>query len=102
MNASKPDKAQDLSRHGQRSSRRCNGTSRVPPPTPVTLPTAPPASTTSLLNFATRQPSNDAPSEVAVRLLRRIKLPPMTARALRDMLRDVIADIDADKPREGS
>jgi hypothetical protein len=52
-----------------------------------------------VLNFGATQRNDTAPAEVSVRMLRRITLRPMTARTLRDMLRDVIADIDADKPR---
>jgi hypothetical protein len=52
-----------------------------------------------VLNFGATQRNDTAPAEVSVRMLRRITLRPMTARTLRDMLRDAIADIDADKPR---
>ena len=55
-----------------------------------------------VLNFGARQRAGGAPAEVTVQLLRRIKLAPLTARALRDMLRDVIADIDADRARAKS
>jgi hypothetical protein len=52
-----------------------------------------------VVNFGVTQRGGESPAEVAVRLQRRITLRPLTARTLRDMLRDVIADIDADKPR---
>src|SRR5579863_3323571 len=52
-----------------------------------------------VLNFGASEQGNEARGEVAVRMQRRITLRPLTARALRDMLRDVIADIDADRPR---
>jgi hypothetical protein len=52
-----------------------------------------------VLNLGVTERHADAPAEVAVRLQRRITLRPLTARNLRDMLRDVIADIDADRPR---
>jgi hypothetical protein len=50
-----------------------------------------------VLNFGATQRPNQA--EVSVKLLRKIALRPQTARTLRDMLRDVIADIDADRLR---
>jgi hypothetical protein len=50
-----------------------------------------------VLNFgATQRPTQ---AELSIRLLRKIALRPQTARTLRDMLRDVIADIDADRLR---
>jgi hypothetical protein len=55
-----------------------------------------------VLNFGATQRSNDMPDEVAVQLLRRIMLRPLTARNLQDMLRSVVADIDADRLRGGS
>jgi hypothetical protein len=50
-----------------------------------------------VLNFGATQRPNQA--EISVKLLRKITLRPQTARTLRDMLRDVIADIDADRLR---
>jgi hypothetical protein len=38
-------------------------------------------------------------SEMSVELIKRFSLRPRTARALRDMLREVIANIDADRQR---
>jgi hypothetical protein len=52
-----------------------------------------------VLNFGATQPPNGASPEMAVTLQRKITLRPQTARTLRDMLRDVIADIDADRMR---
>jgi hypothetical protein len=52
-----------------------------------------------VLNFGATQRRGEVPGEVTVRMQRRITLRPLTARTLRDMLRDVIADIDADRPR---
>ena len=52
-----------------------------------------------VLNFGTtRRPAPDSP-ETTVQLIRKLSLRPQTARTLRDMLRDLIADIDADKAR---
>jgi hypothetical protein len=39
------------------------------------------------------------PRELSVELIKRFSLRPRTARALRDMLREVIANIDADRQR---
>jgi hypothetical protein len=39
------------------------------------------------------------PGEMSVELIKRFSLRPRTARALRDMLREVIANIDADRQR---
>ena len=55
-----------------------------------------------VLNFGATQRKGETPDEVSVHMLRRIALRPMTARTLRDMLRDVIADIDADLARTRS
>jgi hypothetical protein len=52
-----------------------------------------------VLNFGATQRPSEASPEMAVELLRKITLRPQTARTLRDMLRDVIADIDADRMR---
>ncbi len=52
-----------------------------------------------VLNFGATQRSADAPDQVTVCLARRFTMVPMTARALRDMLRDIIAMIDADRQR---
>jgi hypothetical protein len=38
--------------------------------------------------------------EMSVELIKRFSVPPRTARALRDMLREVIANIDADRRRK--
>ncbi len=54
-----------------------------------------------VLNFGTTHRPGDASPELAVTLLRKITLQPQAARTLRDMLRDVIADIDADRMRDG-
>jgi hypothetical protein len=51
-----------------------------------------------VLNFGATQ-RGETPNEVAVRMQRRITLRPLTARNLQDMLRNVIADIDADRSR---
>jgi hypothetical protein len=55
-----------------------------------------------VLNFGATQRDGESPAEVSVRMMRRIALRPLTARTLRDMLRDVIADIDADLARTRS
>jgi hypothetical protein len=52
-----------------------------------------------VLNFGATQRGGEGSAEVSVRMQRRITLRPLTARNLQDMLRSVIADIDADKPR---
>lgn len=52
-----------------------------------------------VLNFGTTQRPSQASPEMTVQLQRKIALRPLTARTLRDMLRDVIADIDADRLR---
>jgi hypothetical protein len=52
-----------------------------------------------VLNFGTTQRPSEASPELSVKLVRKIALRPQTARTLRDMLRDVIADIDADRLR---
>ena len=52
-----------------------------------------------VLNFGITQRPNEASPEMTVKLLRKLTLRPQTARSLRDMLRDVIADIDAEKMR---
>jgi hypothetical protein len=52
-----------------------------------------------VLNFGTTQRPSEASPELSVKLVRKIALRPQTARTLRDMLRDVIADIDADRMR---
>jgi hypothetical protein len=53
------------------------------------------------LNFGITHRPSEASPEIVVTLLRKITLRPQTARTLRDMLRDVIADIDADRMRGG-
>lgn len=52
-----------------------------------------------ILNLGVTQRDAEAPGELSVRMIRRLSLRPLTARHLRDMLRSVIADIDADQPR---
>jgi hypothetical protein len=52
-----------------------------------------------VLNFGITQRPNEATPEMAVKLLRKLTLRPQTARNFRDMLRDLIADIDADRLR---
>ena len=52
-----------------------------------------------VLNLGVMQRGDDTPGELSVRMIRRFSLRPLTARHLRDMLRNVIADIDADQPR---
>lgn len=54
-----------------------------------------------LLNLGVTQRGGEAPVELSARLVRRLTLVPLTARHLRDMLRNVIADIDADTPPGG-
>lgn len=51
-----------------------------------------------LLNFGAIHRSGDAPAEVSVKMIRQFALRPLTAMHLRDMLRNIIADIDADQP----
>lgn len=58
----------------------------------VTATTAPGEVT---LNFGATQISGEAEAEISVQLRRRLVLPPLTARNLRDMLRNLIADADA-------
>ena len=53
-----------------------------------------------VVNFGRRRPVAEAPDELAVEVVRRLSMRPMTARALRDMLRDLVAAIDAE-PRSG-
>ena len=48
-----------------------------------------------VLNFGVVQQSGSQPAELAVSLKRQVALRPMTARNLRDMLRNLIAEIDA-------
>ena len=43
--------------------------------------------------------ANVGRGEMSAELTKRFSLPPRTARALRDMLREVIANIDADRQR---
>lgn len=43
--------------------------------------------------------ANVGRDEMSAELTKRFSLPPRTARALRDMLREVIANIDADRQR---
>ena len=52
-----------------------------------------------VMNFGVTQTHPQHPSELSVQLVKRFSLPPRTARALRDMLREVIANIDADRQR---
>jgi hypothetical protein len=52
-----------------------------------------------VVNFGITGRNNPASPETTVKLQRKITLRPQTARTLRDMLRDVIADIDADRAR---
>jgi hypothetical protein len=47
------------------------------------------------LTFGATEITGPTGDELAVRLRRRIVLPPLTARNLRDMLRNLIADADA-------
>jgi len=47
------------------------------------------------LTFGATESTGPGGDELAVRLRRRIVLPPLTARNLRDMLRNLIADADA-------
>jgi hypothetical protein len=55
-----------------------------------------------VLNFGATKRGGALPGEVSVQMVRRIVLRPLTARNLQDMLRNVIADIDADRSRAKS
>jgi hypothetical protein len=53
-----------------------------------------------LINIGIANTGHGHPGERSAELIKRFLLRPRTARALRDMLREVIANIDADRPRE--
>ncbi|HEX3990040.1 MAG TPA: hypothetical protein VHX39_02580 [Acetobacteraceae bacterium] len=50
-----------------------------------------------VINVGVASAAHGRQSEVSADLTKRFALPPRTARALRDMLREVIANIDADR-----
>jgi hypothetical protein len=52
-----------------------------------------------VINVGMTHAGDGQPAEMSVELIRRFSLRPRTAQALRDMLRDVIANIDADRQR---
>ena len=52
-----------------------------------------------VINIGMTNIGHGHPNEMSVELIKRFSLRPRTARALRDMLREVIANIDADRQR---
>jgi hypothetical protein len=50
-----------------------------------------------VINIGITNTGHRRPDEMSVELIKRFSLRPRTARALRDMLREVIANIDADR-----
>ena len=52
-----------------------------------------------VINIGVTNTGHGQPGEMSVALIKRFSLRPRTARALRDMLREVIANIDADRRR---
>jgi hypothetical protein len=52
-----------------------------------------------VINIGVTTTDRGHPHAMSVELIKRFSLRPRTARALRDMLRDVIANIDADRQR---
>ena len=53
-----------------------------------------------VINIGVAKTGHGHPGEMSVDLIKRFSLRPRTAHALRDMLREVIANIDADRQRE--
>jgi hypothetical protein len=52
-----------------------------------------------VINIGVANTGDSHPGEMSVELIKRFSLRPRTAQALRDMLREVIANIDADRSR---
>ena len=52
-----------------------------------------------VINIGVTNTGHGHPNEMSVELIKRFSLRPRTAQALRDMLREVIANIDADRQR---
>ncbi len=50
-----------------------------------------------VINIGVTNTGHGHPGEISVELIKRFSLRPRTAQALRDMLREVIANIDADR-----
>jgi len=53
-----------------------------------------------VINIGIANAGQEHPREMSAELIKRFSLRPRTARALRDMLREVIANIDAERPRQ--